>query len=429
METRSYRPKRSVRHAEIAAQRSPRQPTSVHLGRRQRERRLQRYAILGVVAAVLLVVLIPAYGYWREVIHLGDAPLVTVGDQTVTVQDYARYLGTRQAILTRQIGQAQAAIPTPSASPTTAATAASAVSGSPQATPDRATTAAPDATPTTLASSDVANAQQTLEVLYNEQSGLSTIALTDLVEAHLLLDEAKKRNLSVSQSELDNALRWLMSPPPPGLSQSIGLEAAPAQLSGASLVTMEQAQQALTSIVGKGRFLSTSQVNELILKPAVIKAKLLDEFGKDVPRTSEQVHARHILVATEDEAKKIREDLVGGADFATLAKEKSTDSTKDKGGDLGWFGRGVMVPEFENAAFSLKVGEISQPIKTQFGYHIIQVLDKDPNHPLDAAQIERAKDQAYQSWLGKQQSDPKHVTYQETSAKLTWVRSYVDQGN
>lgn len=429
METRSYRPKRSVRHAEIEAQRPPRQPSSAHVGRRQRERRLQRYIIIGAVVAVLLVVLIPAYGYWREVIHLGDAPLVTVGGLTITVEDYARYLGTRQAILTRQIGQAQAAIPTPAASPTPRATATSAASGGSQPTAAPSTTAAPALTPTTQPSSEVVDAQQTLEVLYNEQSGLSTTALTDLVEAHLLLDEAKKRNLVVSQSEIDNALRWMMSSPPPGLEQSLGLQAAPTQISGANLVTLEQAQQALTTVVGKGRFLTASQVVELILKPAVIKGKLLDEYGKDVPRTSEQVHARHILVATEDEAKQIREQLVGGADFATLAKEKSTDSTKDKGGDLGWFGRGVMVPEFENAAFSLKVGEISQPIKTQFGYHIIQVLEKDPNHPVDSAQVKRSEDQEYQSWLGKQQSDPKQVVYQETAPKLTWVQSYVGQGN
>src|SRR5579884_277795 len=422
METRPYRPKRSVRHAEIAARRPSRPVSAGTVGRRARERRLQRAAIIGAVIAVLLVVLIPAYGYWREVLHLGDAPLVIVAGKSITVEDYARYLGTRQAILTRQISQAQAALPTPAALPTTTVAATASPSAS---------TAAPVAsgTPSSLPTDQQTGAQQTLQILYDEQSGLSTTALTDLVEAHLLLDEAEKRNIVVSQSETDDALRWMMSPPPPGMDQSLGLEPAPAQLTEPNLMTTEQARQALTKIVGNGRFLSSSQIDELILKPAVIKAKLLEEYGKDVPRTSEQVHARHILVATEDEAKKIREQLVNGADFATLAKEKSIDSTKDKGGDLGWFGRGVMVPEFEQAAFSLKVGEISQPVKTQFGYHIIQVLEKDPNHPVDAAQVKRAENQAYQTWLGKQESDSTQVSYQETTSKLSWAQSYVGQGN
>ncbi len=98
----------------------------------------------------------------------------------------------------------------------------------------------------------------------------------------------------------------------------------------------------------------------------------------------EEVKARHILIKTEDkgedEAKKlsyeILEKLKKGEDFAKLAKEFSEDpGSKDTGGDLGYFGRGQMVPEFEEAAFSLEVGEFSEPVKTQFGYHIIQVLD------------------------------------------------------
>jgi peptidyl-prolyl cis-trans isomerase C len=91
----------------------------------------------------------------------------------------------------------------------------------------------------------------------------------------------------------------------------------------------------------------------------------------------EEVHARHILVPTEDEAKAIEAQLKGGADFATLAKEKSKDpSGASNGGDLGYFTKDQMVPEFADAAFKLDKGQISDPVHTQFGWHIIKVEDK-----------------------------------------------------
>lgn len=89
--------------------------------------------------------------------------------------------------------------------------------------------------------------------------------------------------------------------------------------------------------------------------------------------TPEQVQASHILVATKEEADAILAELKQGADFATLAKEKSTDpGSKDKGGDLGFFGKGAMVPEFEEAAFALKVNELSGVVQTEHGFHIIK---------------------------------------------------------
>jgi peptidyl-prolyl cis-trans isomerase C len=88
-----------------------------------------------------------------------------------------------------------------------------------------------------------------------------------------------------------------------------------------------------------------------------------------------KVNASHILVRTESEANVILFDLQRGADFAKIAKEKSLCPSGKKGGNLGWFGRGQMVKEFENVAFSLKKGEISKPIKTQFGWHLIKVID------------------------------------------------------
>jgi peptidyl-prolyl cis-trans isomerase C len=90
----------------------------------------------------------------------------------------------------------------------------------------------------------------------------------------------------------------------------------------------------------------------------------------------QEIHARHILVATEDDAKAVFEQLRKGADFAALAKEKSKDPSSSEGGDLGYFTRDRMVPEFADAAFKLQVGQISDPVKTEFGWHIIKLEDK-----------------------------------------------------
>ncbi|MDV7341319.1 peptidylprolyl isomerase [Terasakiella sp. A23] len=108
-------------------------------------------------------------------------------------------------------------------------------------------------------------------------------------------------------------------------------------------------------------------------------------------KPSQEVNARHILVKEEAEAKAIIKELEGGADFAELAKAKSTGPSGRDGGDLGYFGPGAMVPPFDKAVFSLKKGEISkEPVQTQFGYHVIKVEDiRDTQPPkLDAIRHE-----------------------------------------
>ncbi len=112
-----------------------------------------------------------------------------------------------------------------------------------------------------------------------------------------------------------------------------------------------------------------------------------DQQVKLMP-VEEEIQARHILVKTEDEAKKAAEKIAGGADFAVVAKELSTDAgSKEDGGMLGYFGKGQMVPEFEQAAFALKAGEVSKPVKSQFGWHIIKLEDRRKKEPPKFEQV------------------------------------------
>ena len=114
--------------------------------------------------------------------------------------------------------------------------------------------------------------------------------------------------------------------------------------------------------------------------------KVYDDAAKQISGEQE-VHARHILVETEDEAKAIEEELKKGADFAELAKKKSKDPGASDGGDLGFFTKDQMVPEFSAVAFALEPGKISDPVKSQFGWHIIKVEEKRDRKPPDFAQV------------------------------------------
>ncbi|MDY6311125.1 MAG: peptidylprolyl isomerase [Cyanobacteriota bacterium] len=90
-----------------------------------------------------------------------------------------------------------------------------------------------------------------------------------------------------------------------------------------------------------------------------------------------EVRASHILVKTEQEAKDLYDEIVSGkADFAEVAKEKSLCPSGQNGGDLGFFGKGMMVKPFEDACFSMEVGDVSEPVETQFGWHLIKLTDK-----------------------------------------------------
>lgn len=127
------------------------------------------------------------------------------------------------------------------------------------------------------------------------------------------------------------------------------------------------------------------------------------ETHKEEFTANNQVRASHILVKTEEEANSILSEIKKGADFAKLAQSRSLDKGSAKnGGDLGYFSKGQMVPEFENAAFKLKVGEVSKPVKTQYGYHIIKMTDKKEGRPVE---FDKIKDLIVQKLTAEKQKE------------------------
>jgi len=138
---------------------------------------------------------------------------------------------------------------------------------------------------------------------------------------------------------------------------------------------------------------------EKVIKSSVSDAdarKLYDDQVKLI-KPEEEVSARHILVETEEKAKELKEKITAGADFATVAKENTKDTgSKEDGGNLGYFGRGQMVPQFEEVVFKLNKGDVSDPVKTQFGWHLIKIEDKRFKQP---PAFEIVKDRIVQSQL------------------------------
>ncbi|HDQ71987.1 MAG TPA: hypothetical protein ENN19_07810 [Chloroflexi bacterium] len=148
--------------------------------------------------------------------------------------------------------------------------------------------------------------------------------------------------------------------------------------------------------------LTEETVRELIAENLLMERLVEKHSGAEA---TEQVHASHILVETEETAQEVLDKLAEGETFANLAAEYSTDpSNKDNGGDLGWFPSGAMVPEFEDVAFSLEPGEISGAVETSFGYHVILVHEKE-ERALDPAFYTQDHQQRFQIWFEEQQAE------------------------
>jgi len=275
--------------------------------------------------------------------------------------------------------------------------------------------------------------------------------LDQMVDEKLLREQAQQRGITVSADEISEALERSFgyqrntptpSPTPqvsptPLPSPTPGGSPTPTPLPTATPVSLTSYQDQLKDYVGKIKTAASFSEADLraLVEIDLLRDKLYEAVGKDVPITEEQVHARHILVriieaqptptplpagqptptpapgaaatpAPRDEAQalariiEVQQKLGAGGDFVKLVEEYSDDTgSVADGGDLGWFGRGRMVPEFEEAAFSLQPGQLSGLIKTTYGYHLVQVLEKDPARPVDEFTLQQNKYTAFTKWL------------------------------
>lgn len=144
-----------------------------------------------------------------------------------------------------------------------------------------------------------------------------------------------------------------------------------------------------------------------ILRSELIYGAMFEQVTAAVPTSAEQIHVRYILLESEEEAGNVLVQLQAGGDFAALAQEFSRDdSTRESGGDRGWFPQGLelMPPEVEAAAFALNVGQTSGVIPSQFGYYILQLVERDPDRPLSPEMQQSLKEQTFTRWLEEQRT-------------------------
>ncbi|MEQ8200331.1 MAG: peptidylprolyl isomerase [Syntrophomonadaceae bacterium] len=234
-------------------------------------------------------------------------------------------------------------------------------------------------------------------------------ALDSLVSQKIVELEAGKRNVGVSEEEIQADLQ--------SYYDYYGGEEAFMQTLAASGYTLERVREDIALNIKIEKLLEP----RIAISDEEMKT-YFEENQADFAR-EEQVQASHILVDTEEKAREIEQRLANGEDFAQLARENSTDTASAaNGGDLGFFGRGQMVAEFEAAALGMQVGQVSEPVKTDYGYHIIKVTGKKAAQPPD---FEQSRDKIREA-LFEQKSQAEFDTWLQEMHGQYEIKTFLD---
>lgn len=232
----------------------------------------------------------------------------------------------------------------------------------------------------------------------NDAISLGHEVLIELIQDELIRQEAARRSIVVTPDELERRFQESFGYFPNGVPISPD---APTPAITPTPFTAEAYRALVTNYIrdaGDKTGLNEADIRAF-MEGNLYREKVAEAITTDVPTVEEQVHARHILVDDEATIRIVQENLKAGEAWDALAAQYSTDkSNSAQGGDLGWFGRGRMVAEFEAAAFSTPIGAISEPIKTEYGWHLIQVLGRE-ERPLSASEIEQKKQAAFTEWV------------------------------
>lgn len=378
----------------------PKRLTKGQIAKSERVRRRERNTIIGLTIVAVLVIGVLVYGAIHEYLVKPNSPIATVDGVGIPTRLYQKYWRYVHANTSASLQQYQAEL-------------------------DKLNAKAEKSDTDTIF---IQYYEQMVQQLKSQLMNLDMAVLDSMIDDELVRQEARKEGITVTpeevQTEIEREFGFERNPPTPTPTAvvtdtaTVTETATPAPTP--TVMTEAQFQSAYTRQRDymQQQFGFTEQEFRALFEVQLLRNKLQAVLAERVPTTEEQVHARHILVETEEEAKKVVERLKAGEDFAALAKELSKDdSNKEQGGDLGWFGRGVMVTEFEEAAFSLTPGTISDPVKTSYGYHIIEVLEKDPNHPIDEATLEQRKASALQDWLNTQRYSDRVRRYWSSDKK------------
>jgi len=218
------------------------------------------------------------------------------------------------------------------------------------------------------------------ELTEDQKLMLGRQLLDGLVTRAVLMQEAARRSIEIAPAEYEAALQQFKAQFPNDSQYQIALESQG--------FSVEQFEQELTVQLTIEKLVTQEVLSSITVSSE--EARAFYDENPEMFTQAEQVSARHIIISTQElttdaekadakaRAEAVRQQLLAGADFAELAKEVSEGPSAPDGGELGTFGRGQMVPAFEEAAFALSVDEISAVIETQFGFHVLQVTEKIP---------------------------------------------------
>jgi peptidyl-prolyl cis-trans isomerase D len=403
----------------MAKSRGTQSPTKKHLARIERERLQQRYLIITSIVVVVLVLILISYGYIQSNILQPRQAVASIESEEIIANDFAARTRFERS---NMVQQALSYVDTLS------------FIGEEQSD---------------LRLNIISNIQQIQLQLDPNTFGLDV--LNTMIDDVLVRQEAIQRGITVTEEDIDLEIQRQFGYTPDGplpTATSFPTALPTSTLSPQQLALVTPVPTATdfptatpdpsatstqipsptptlapsltptpyTEAAFSENYRTTLQQfeDELNVTEADIRAliqaqlyrqKLLEQFAAEIPLVREQVWARHILVADQETAQQVLDQLNSGTDWNQLALEYSLDeSNKAQGGDLGWFGTGMMVPEFEKAAFSTPVGETSQPIQTQFGYHIIQVLGKE-DRSISISDYQQAAQQEFQTWIDNRRQE------------------------
>ena len=389
----------------------PTQLNRKQMSHHQRDARMQHWVVLGTGAVLALVVLVLAWGLIDQYILKPRRPLVTVAGEPISLQAYEKLYNYRKWDYQSYIDQLEAEV-----------------------------------TQLQSSSDDQSYLLQLIEQQVSQMesaiSNLPTSVLNELINDKLIRQEATRRGITVSDDEIEQRLeeqfgydRTALTPeavtdtvvltptatlmptatPTASATEAITVTPSPTLTPAptATIMTYEGYQELASTFYKNASTASgfTEADFRQLVESSLISEKLETALKAEVPTTAEQVHARHILLATQEEADTVLQRLQQGEDFATVAGEVSTDEqTKDSGGDLGWFPQEAVSPTiasdatFATTAFGLQAGELSSVISTTYGYDIIRVDERADSRALDETNLAAKQDSALSDWLTAQRA-------------------------
>lgn len=405
--------------------------TKKHLARQEKDRNLNRILLISLSAIVVLIVGVIVYGILDERVFKGNRVVAEIGAEKITVSEFqkevrfARFLQIRQynqivsnPLLVQFYGQQLQSMQAELADPK--------ITGKQvidQMVSDAVVEAEAKKLGLTVTDEELDAAMQ--EAFGYFANGTPTIAPTGTPFATATLSAQQETWLPPTPTaaptltpapETATPTSAPTNTPPPATPTAEGptATAAPTEtpFPTPTEITEAGSKTLLSEFLAEAKVSGYTEADlRAYVRRGLIREKVYNALTADLPKEEEKVWARHILVATEEEAKAVIDRLNKDEDFGALAAELSTDpGSKDNGGDLGWFGKGVMDPDFEAGTYALEIGQISQPVKSGFGYHVIQLLGRQVL-PLTDSEMTTKKQNFYTEWLLKAKDDNGAKTY------------------